>query len=206
MCSLTGGATTLRLLHSAHAHYAECVTKNSATIVNADEFLVEDIPLMARPEATITIGSRVYTARAPKVDVFREVSAMIDHVEYIRELSDAEDLSDEEARELEVATVTAKQLNMLTAAAIVGKDIVDEHGTVIAREGGFLRRCLSAEDWELVYREWKDDDSDVDHNTLFIAARKLQLAFKDYFLQKEKAAGLPSSEPKPRKARKPRVQ
>lgn len=158
---------------------------------------------LERPTATVVIGSREYTARAPKIDVWREVTRMLSGLDLSKSLAaKGNDRTEDEQALLDDLLVELSDLDTLEAAVVTGREIRDETGAVIAIEGGFVRRCLTKEDWQSVWREWKDDDSDLDLDSLFILANTLQEHFEPWFRSREEAIGLPPTAPAKRAPRR----
>ncbi len=158
----------------------------------------------SRPTTPIPIGSQTYIARAPKIDVWREVTKMLSTIDLVRTWDDDDRSADASTEaDYDALLVELADVDRLESAIVTGVTVVDDDGKPCGIEGGFLRRCLSKEDWAKVRAEWKDDDSDLDLDHLFTAARNLQDAFSDWFQGREAAMGIPSAEVKP-PARKPK--
>jgi hypothetical protein len=169
---------------------------------SASQFATGDVPVPERPTTQIQIGSRSYTARAPKTDVYREAMTIISKIDYAKALNKARedgDLDEQEARELDSLALELADYDTTLQAIVTGQDMVDPQGRVVLR-GGWLRRCLSREDWDAVWAEWHDDDSDIDADYLIGVATQLQDVFQPWFEAKMAAVGLPVV-PKPTRKR-----
>lgn len=161
---------------------------------SATHFTTAATAAPTRPTSPITIGSQTYTARAPKIDVWREVTTLLSKVDYARELADVaeEDITPEQQGKLLDIHQDLGEIGKMEEAIIVGRELRDsETGELLGLEGGFLRRCLTKADWRALYREWKDDDSVIDLETMFIAAKTLATEFSPYFEQRHDAIELP---------------
>lgn len=168
------------------------MTRNSGTATSPVQFISSDAPISPRPSVDVQIGTGVYRARAPKLDVWRQTTQMLANVERLNDLTESEQLSDAEKGELDTLLVTLSDLRILEEAILTGVYVRNEGGEVFI-QGGFLRRCLTPEDWEAVQKEWRDDQSDLDTDHLFGIAYKIQDAFESWFEERENTMGLPSS-------------
>lgn len=164
------------------------------------QFISSDVPITPRPTVDIEIGSQVYRAKAPKLDVWRQTTQMMSQVDRAVDLAAADTLSTDEETELDTMLVTLSDLNRMEEAIITGVYVRNEAGEV-RLQGGFLRRCLTPEGWASVEKEWNEDDSDLDTDHLFHIARLLQDAFEAWFAERENVMGLPPS-PKPKPAKR----
>jgi hypothetical protein len=156
-------------------------------------FNTADVVVPQRPTCKIKLGEHTMTARAPKTDVWRDVTRMLSKLDLAKELADA---GEDKTGELAVllADEDLANLDKMETAIITGVDLVDpETGHVFAVQGGFLRQCLDPEDWRKVFLEWKTPTSDLDTEHLFLAARALQEEFQAWFSGKEQTVGLPKS-------------
>lgn len=172
---------------------------------SATQFATSDVPVPERPTTKIQIGSRTYVARAPKTDVYREAMAIISKIDYAKALTKAREegeLDEQEERELDSLALELADYATTIQAIITGQDVADGQGHVVLR-GGWLRRCLPADDWQAVWEEWHDDDSDIDSDYLIGVATRLQEVFQPWFEAKMAAVGLPIA-PKPARKRAPR--
>lgn len=176
----------------------------TTTARSATTFSTATVTVPARPTATVHIGTLEVHARAPKVDVWREVTAMLAKLDLLRELTEAgEDTTAEQEAQLVELRLELSDLDAMEKALITGVEYHDDAGTLLMIEGGFLRRCMSAEDWQAVWAEWHDDDSDVDINYLFEVVNQLREGFQSYFEARHEAVGLPVPEgPKSRSGKK----
>lgn len=173
------------------------VTARSVIEISTGETAVPE-----RPEAKIKIGSATYVVRAPKIDVWRETTALLAKIDLARELASEADLPPEDAAQRDALEIELSDLSRLEEAIIVGREIRDPETNALVRlDGGFLRRALSKEDWAKVYEEWKDDDSDLDLDTLFTVANLVQEHFSPWFAQRQNVTGLPEVS-KPKRASK----
>lgn len=172
------------------------MTTRTSAARSALVFSTADVAIPKRPTCKIQLGETVAMAKAPKVDVWRDVTRMLSKLDLARELADEPQPTADQTAELSnlLEDHELADLDAMEAAIITGVDIVDpDTGTVVAVQGGFLRQCLSKEDWRKVYLEWKDTDSDLDTEHLYLAARALQEEFADYFSNREQAVSLPKS-------------
>lgn len=188
------------LLHSAYRFSLFGVTK--AMMVSTTVIDTSDVPVRQRPTAKIRIGSKTYLVRAPKLDAMREVVSMLGKIDLAKELAAAEDITPEEEKQFDALVVEVGDSLKLEEAIITGCPILDpQTGEVMGLRGGYLRRCLSPEDWASVQAEWLDDDSDIDRDYLFGVARKLQDAWNAWLIESEAASELPPVT-KPTRARR----
>lgn len=157
-------------------------------------FNTADVVLPPRKTCKIKLGKTTLTAKAPKTDVWRDVTRMLSKLDLARDLAEENDpAKTDELAELLVDEDLAN-LDGLERAIITGVDLVDpETGETMAVQGGFLRQCMSPEDWEKVFREWKSPQSDLETEHLFLAARALQQEFESFFAEREQSVGLPAS-------------
>lgn len=170
---------------------------------SATDFKTAQVTIAQRPTHKIKIGSLSLVARAPKIDVWRETMRMISKVDLARDLNEREELSGEEQAQLDALVTELADLDVLEEAIITGIEIIDEAGEIIAIKGGFLRRCFPKDDWLKIFREWKDDESDLDTDNLFHYARVLLETFGPWFSAREHSLGIPvSPKVKPIKAGK----
>jgi hypothetical protein len=156
------------------------------------QFVSSDLPIAPRPSVDVQIGTGVYRAQAPKLDVWRQTTQMLSDVDRLNDLAESEQLSDDEKTELDTLLVTLSDLRRLEEAVLTGVHVRNEAGEVFL-QGGFLRRCLTPESWEAVEKEWRNDQTDLDVDHLFNIAYKLQAAFEAWFDEREDSMGLPSS-------------
>lgn len=168
------------------------MTRTSGTPTSPVQFISSDVPIPVRVSVDVQIGTQVYRAQAPKLDVWRQTTQMLAQVERLNDLAAADDLTEEEAGELDSLLVTISDLRRLEEACITGTYVRNEAGEVFL-QGGFLRRCLTPESWTSVEKEWRDDQSDLDTDHLFHIARLLQDAFEASFTERESVMGLPAS-------------
>jgi hypothetical protein len=157
----------------------------SASKVHTDEVRISD-----RPTTEVRIGSRVYTARAPKFQVWWDVLSQIEGgeaaYEAARRLSEeADSLEPAEQRALVEQAKIASAFDNAAQAVIYG--VEDDYGRV---RGGFLRRSLRPEDWAAVMAECADDDSDLDLPELFEVAFGLREAFDPWFQERSASMGM----------------
>jgi hypothetical protein len=170
----------------------------SATVIDTSDVVVE-----TRPTAKIKIGSGTYVVTAPKMDVWRDTTKLLAFADRSQELRAADNLSEEELAELETVKVVVGELDRMVSAIITGQNGIDEDGEMVLR-GGFLRRCLSHEDWQKVKQEWNDHNSGVDADYLLRIARKIQEQFSPWFEERGAALGLPEVDvPAPAKRKTP---
>jgi hypothetical protein len=157
-------------------------------------FDTDDIVIEKRPQAKIKIGKGTYIVTAPKTDVWRETFALLSKVDLAKELVadsnlDADDEAMRDALLLELADV-----DKLEEAVITGRTECDPGtGSPIGVRGGFLRRALGEEQWTQVRAEWKDDGSDLDLDTLFEIANRVQEGFGDWYRDRQNLTGLPEA-------------
>jgi hypothetical protein len=172
---------------------------------SATTFTTADVVMPERPTSKVRIGSRTYIARAPKTDIYREAMAMISKIDYAKALNkarEAGDLDEQEERELDSLDLELADYDSTVRAIVSGEDVIDSEGRTMLR-GGWLRRCLSPQDWQSVRAEWEDDNSEVDSDYLIRVATRLQETFQPWFEAKMSAVGLPAV-PKPARKRSPR--
>lgn len=146
-----------------------------------------------RPWTTIQIGNKIYDARAPKFNVWWDVARMVEQSQLGGDAARALDeggstLTDDE-RQLLLDESVMLGFGQLHIAIIYGAE--DETGRV---RGGFLRRCLRAEDWADLMMLIDDDDADVDLPDLYAAALSLQKTFGPWFEKRAATMGLPIPE------------
>ena len=148
---------------------------------------------MGRPTASIAIGSRTYTVRAPKYQVWWEAVHEIDkHEKAIvaaeRLRAEGDSLSPEEADALAREADLTALFGQMAVALVYG---IEDGGRL---RGGFLRRALQEEAWLQVMAELDDEDSDLDLPDLLVAARTVQQEFMPWFLGRSEVMGLPVPE------------
>lgn len=151
-----------------------------------------DTPVLDRPTSKITIGSRTYSVRAPKYQVWWDVARMLEANELageaVRQLADESlQLTPEQQAELVAQIDMMPAFGGMEEAIIYGR--VDETGRV---QGGFLRRCMNPQDWQQLLADRDDDESDVDLPDLYHAARVLQEEFQPWFEMRSATMGLPT--------------
>lgn len=153
----------------------------------------EDTPVAVRPTSEITIGSRTYPVRGPKYQVWWDVARMLEANNLAgqaaqRLAEEGDQLSEAEQRELAEQIDAMPAFGALEEAIIYGHE--DENGRV---HGGFLRRCMSVENWAQLLDDVDDDESDVDLPDLYHAARVLREEFQDWFDRRSQTMGLPTT-------------
>lgn len=178
----------------------------TGTARSATQFSTADVEVAERPTTTIKIGSKTYTARAPKFIVYRETVRLLSAVDLVRDLADVADRTDDEQAQLEALSGELADQDKLEEAIIYGQPVI-ENGQQVGLRGGWLRRSLTSDDWAAILAELHDDDSDLDIEHLYTAARHLQEAFGPWFENREAAIGLPSTKAAPpaRSSAKPRA-
>lgn len=154
------------------------------------------MPIPERPWTTITIGSTLYDARAPKYQVWWDVLKLLEDNEMQSEAArklreEADQLTIEEQVELAKHADLSTGFGKMEAAVIYGQ--LDATGRLT---GGFLRRCLKPEDWDKLMAELDDDQSDLDLPDLYTAAMSLRETFDGWFQQRSATMGMPTPEPK----------
>jgi hypothetical protein len=162
----------------------------TSTPRSASSFRTSSVKTSERPTTQITIGSRTYTARAPKTDVWREVTKMLAVIESLDEPTTG--LTEDQLRERAALMKDLQDLDKLERALVTGEKLYDDEGNVYL-QGGFVRRCLAKEDWQLVLAEWRDDECDLSGEDLYVVANELQAAFDDWFNGREAPIGLPKA-------------
>lgn len=168
------------------------VTKTTTAPRSVTGLHSEDTTTPQRPTTPIAIGTRTYTARAPKYQVWWDVAKMLEANDLAglaaqRLAEDGENLSPAEQRELLEQLDAMPAFGGLEEAIIYGRDTGE--GRFV---GGFLRRCLSREDWGKVLTDLDDDDSDVDLPDLYQAATQLQAIFMPWFEARSQTMNLPT--------------
>lgn len=168
----------------------------SATTFRSDAVIVPE-----RPTTTITLGTGTYTARAPKYQVWWDVVDMLDRSQLASEAArrlteEADKLGPAEQRELLEQVAVLDNFGHMQRAIIYG--VQDETGRI---KGGFLRRCLHAEDWQKIAAEVDDDDSDLDLPDLYNAAITLRETFDAWFQARSETMGLPTAQADPKPAK-----
>jgi hypothetical protein len=168
------------------------VTKSTTAPRSVTSLHSEDTVVAQRPTTPIAIGARTYTAKAPKYQVWWDVARLLEANdlagEAVRRLAEEGDnLSLAEQRDLLEQIDAMPAFGGLEEAIIYGRSTED--GRFI---GGFLRRCLSPDDWARVIADLDDDDSDVDLPDLYQAATELQSAFQGWFEARSQTMNLPT--------------
>lgn len=170
----------------------------SATTIHSEDTIVPD-----RPTTTIAIGSRTYEARAPKYQVWWDVLRQLESNDLAgaaaqRLADEGDSLSLAEQREL------IEQINLAPAFGGMEAAIIHGEPTEIPGryKGGFLRRCVSAEDWEHIQDELNDDASDLDLPDLYYAAKQLQEQFQSWFEARSETMGMVPPKTQNRQARR----
>lgn len=158
---------------------------NSSTSFDSD---MVDVP--SRPTTTITIGDHAYPARAPKMQVWMNTAFLLERLEKAREAQDRLDSGDPipvaERKELQAELSLAPSPQEFHEAMIDGRA---ENGRIL---GGFLRRCLSAEDYAKLAADLDDEDSELDLPDLYQAAFELLSEFEPWFVQRAETMNLAS--------------
>lgn len=155
--------------------------------------------ISGRPTTTITIGSRSYTARAPKMQTWMTTAFLLETIDKAREaqerLDSGELIPAMERKDLLAEVESAASPQDLHAALIDGRV---EHGRV---HGGFLRRCLSEADYAQLAADLDDEESELDLPDLYQAAFALLAEFEPWFVQRTELMSMAAPKPSHTKAK-----
>lgn len=160
-------------------------------------FKTASVSAPQRPTGEIAIAGQLYAVRAAKTDVYRECAEMMAKINLAKLLATEREEKGLDAESEEQLTELHMQLRDYDAtmeAIVSGREIFDEAGTLIEIKGGFLRRCMTAQDWATLRAQWKNDDSDVDSDMLIEAANHVAEMFSDWFEARQSAIGLPATQ------------
>ena len=150
----------------------------------------------ARPTGKITIGGRTYEVRAPKFQVWWDTVRMLEGNELggaavERLAAEAEKLSPAEQRELLEQASYMASFEAMQVAVIYG---IEDPVTGRVR-GGFLRQCMTKDDWRVLADDIDDSESEVDLPDLYQAALTVQQLFQPWFTARADGMGLPAPQP-----------
>lgn len=178
--------------------------KTAPKPASATTFSTADVDVPQRPTTTITIGTRTYTARAPKMHVWMDTGFMLERIDKAAQaaerLEGTEVVPMAERRELQQAIDRSPEPMEIHAVLIDG---VVEDGRL---QGGFLRRCLGPEAYVQLAAELDDDDSDLDMPDLYQAAFSLYKEFEPWCVQRAETMGVSAPKAKPGRKRTARSQ
>lgn len=156
------------------------------------QFDTDSVVTEKRPQGKIKIGTGTYTVTAPKTDVWRETYALLSKVDLAKELVADSNLDPDDEAMRDALLLELADVEMLEEAVVTGRTEYDPgSGLPIGIKGGYLRRALGEEQWAKVRAEWKDDQSDLDLDTLFAIANIVQDGFSDWYRQRQNLTGLP---------------
>lgn len=154
----------------------------------AAEFKTEDTVVPTRPTTTVTIGVRTYHARAPKMNVWMATGFLLERIDKAHSaqerLNSGDLIGTADRRVLEEAAATLPALEEIHELLIEGRS---QEGRI---NGGFLRRCLSVEDYRTLVADLEDDESDTDIPDVYDAAFGLYREFESWFAQRAENMGL----------------
>lgn len=170
---------------------------------NPSKIHTDEVRISDRPTTEVRIGSRVYTARAPKFQVWWDVLNQIEGSEAAYEAArrlteEGDTLDPAEQRMLVEQARIASAFDNAAQAVIYG--VEDGLGRI---RGGFLRRSLRPEDWAEVMAECADDESDLDLPELFEVAFGLRETFDPWFQERSASMGMGVPDAPVRPTRKP---
>jgi hypothetical protein len=135
----------------------------------------------ARPTGTFTLGPLSVKARGPKMRSWLETANLIERVERANAAQAA----------LERGGITSqferRDLEREVREAPTTRDI---HLALIEGEHGFLRKALSAEDFDAAIALIADDDSELDIPELYDETMRLFLEFAPFYSARADAVGL----------------
>lgn len=159
-----------------------------ATAKSVTEFSTEDTVVPTRPTTTIEIGGRTYNARAPKMKIWMDTGFMLERLDKgdaaQKRLESGEPIGITERRELEKAASAMPEPEEIHELLIDGR-LADAR-----LHGGFLRRCLPAEDYARLAADLDDEESELDIPDLYDAAFGLYSEFEVWFTQRAEMIGM----------------